>query len=347
MAKLHKVLKSFAEQRGITVDENSNILLLKQKDYAVSIRYQTDSSYYVGGLVGALMSARGGANAGLTAAVPLEADQYSKENAAALKQAFKEVAVVVFIKTQNILELRIKSGVKTETSVDRLNAAINILDEQIPLLGLKVRQNCFFCQQPNCDDMVENEGVHYPAHNRCKKEQAYQIAKEIDENITGGNYGLAILCAVLGGIVGSVPSILALALADYLVAFLFAVIPLAAHFGYRKGKGIMSMATPFLIALISVICTVLIIGVTVYYQISREFGEALPIPLFFELLTYPDLFRIVTAQFIQALIFTALGLFISWKFINTNNREKLAKAKALSGGMEDKPAEDSSDEEGN
>ncbi len=331
MAKIHKVLAAFAERKGITLNQGSDVIYLKQNDIPVSIYYDAGSYGYT----------IGGVGAAFIVSVPLEADQWDKEKAKVLKEAMKKTAVVVFIKAKNVLEIHVGNALKMDITLDLLDKAVMILGEQFPQLGLMPKKDCFFCGQTDVDDIVENGKVYYPAHARCKKEHAYQLAKEIDDNILTGNYGPAILCALLGGIIGTIPSILVLIFADYLVAFLFALIPIAAYEGYKRGKGIMSKGTPVIIALVSVLCTVVLTAVTFYYQLFREFEEFPSFSEFMMIVLHPEIFPALVLQFLQALLFTAIGFVISWRIIGRNNKEKLARVKALHGSLDEEQSHNS------
>jgi hypothetical protein len=55
---------------------------------------------------------------------------------------------------------------------------------------------------------------------------------------------------------------------------------------------------------------------------------------FIVLVYHPEILPLLKAQFFQALLFAGLGFLSSWRFISGNNREKLAKVKALHGNLE-------------
>jgi hypothetical protein len=126
-----------------------------------------------------------------------------------------------------------------------------------------------------------------------------------------------------------------LAFFNYLVAVLFAFIPIAAYFAYKKGKGILSKGTPIIIVCISILCAVIVVAATFYIQLAREVAEFISLSDFIALVFHPEILPLLKAQFFQALLFTGLGFLFSWRFISGNNKEKLAKVKSLHGNLED------------
>jgi hypothetical protein len=346
MAKWNKVLDKtltvFAEQHGLSPNPDNDALFLMHNTIPMSIHYHF-SYFNFFGAVGVLISAFSGAkgNSGILIEVPLEANQWEKEKAAALKQAFKKTGTVGFLKKKNILFINIAiSSFNKSSTLDRLNLAVNILGEQIPLLGLKIRQDCFYCKQPGCDDFVEEGLVFYPTHTRCKKEQAYQLAQEIEDNILKGNYVPAFFASLIGGIIGSIPSLIMLTFFNYLIFLFFALIPIGAYFGYKIAKGIMSKVMPVIIAIVSVLCTIMLVSANIYYQLFIEWDTFLPLSEFIMILLLPDNASIVIPQFLQALFFTGVGFLASWGIIRKNNKEKLAKVKALHGNLDDKETQE-------
>ncbi len=320
MAKMNKVLETFAQQKGIPLIPGSDTLFFKHQDIPISIYY-----YFNGYL---------NSNTGFIVNIPLSADQLDSEKALSLKEALKMTGTVEFLKANNLLRIRIK-GFKPETSLTKLDETVGILGEQLSRLEIKPSQDCFFCGQPDTDDTVESNKIYYSAHERCKKERAHQLAKEIDENIRTGNYGLAVLCAFLGGIVGSIPSLIALAFFHVLLTPLFIFTPIAAYLGYKIGKGIMSRATPGIVAVISVLCTAIIVLASFYINLSRALGEELlTLDEFIFAISFLNMLPQIIIQFLQALLFTAVGIFGSWGVISVTNRKKLNQVKTLHGNLD-------------
>ena len=101
--------------------------------------------------------------------------------------------------------------------------------------GIQSENKCYYCQQGNAESLVIDNGVLKNIHPIC-------LNNHIEENIEsivsdkysyiGGTFG-----AIIGMLVGILPSILTLLFLDSIYALLLTLVPMAILFGYKKLKG--------------------------------------------------------------------------------------------------------------
>lgn len=263
--------------------------------------------------------------------VPIEAETLDKADLSILKQALKKVGFVSCDK--NVLRVKAKGkpfgGMKAMVAC--MDQITEILMVQLPELRIRPYDHCILCGADHNDVMVrESDSVCFPVHTTCKEQKAQQILNEVAINQEEGNYGLAILGALVGGVVGSIPSFFAAYMMQIVSGWLFMLIPLAAYFGYKKAKGILNKAVPFLIAGISFVCTAVLMLVLEYAWIVEEFGMV-PMGDYLELIFHPQVFPLVLQDAFMPFLFCIIGVAFSWRSINRTNKHRLQQVEALRG----------------
>ena len=147
-------------------------------------------------------------------------------------------------------------------------------------------------------------------------EEALQVRR------AGIKLPLLVLGALLGGLVGAIPAVLMRDFGSYLVAVLYALIPLGANYGYRLFKGKRNKAAFFVTIVFSVLDMFLMrLGMYFVYVVGHYH-------------MVPSLTDVVEAYFQSYgaaqigpdLLFLALGLWIAWGGIRRTGAHEVQEA---------------------
>ena len=208
-----------------------------------------------------------------------------------------------------------------------VQAVVRVLKEQ----RMEVRDVCAVCGQAHCDIAV-NRGTGYaPAHRSCVEGQINSTREKAEKNAKSGSYITGFLGAVVGMVVGLIPSALTIILMERVYALLFPLIPLAAYQGYKLARGKMNkMALVVSIVLSIAGVYVLEFGLLGYYLI-RDLGLT-----FREMLTVMPaalgdgaMWAEITTGAITEFIFVALGIFFAWSQISRTSKTEIASAEGV------------------
>ncbi len=185
--------------------------------------------------------------------------------------------------------------------------------------GIGVPQQCPLCHNGGCDSLAF-VGGYVPVHASCVQNQAYGAIAQAENNRQTGNYALGILGALLGALVGSIPTVLLMLFLHMISAWLYALIPLGAYYGYKLCKGKMVKGVVIPVVVILSLLMVMVVELTVtYISVGREYkwwmsvGEFLV--RYFDAMSFGDIMMDIG----MPLLFTALGIFISWDQIRRSN----------------------------
>lgn len=175
-------------------------------------------------------------------------------------------------------------------------------------LGLRDLSHCPFCGKEDTDSMRVIKGVIVPVHDACAKELYQQITSHVEElEKSNKGMGKSIVFAIGGAVVGAIPTLISIIFFQYMLAILYALIPLASFYGYKYGGAPKKSYVPILISVISLLIVVVMMA-WLYGSIAASegftFSEAMEIQEF-SASFFSDLFTSV--------LFLAIGVFISWK----------------------------------
>jgi hypothetical protein len=314
----NKVAEQFAQERGLDVIN----------DVAV---FTSDHGYIF--TFGAVESQK--VKWGVS--VPVSPESYTKENHKKISEALKPYKMKLnSFNTTGLIQITVdglhKKGIGEKT--DRITT---ILLDELPKLGITPSLNCILCGQPGCSDKHMDGIIFYPAHKKCKEEKARAMLAEIEENQANGNVALGLVGALIGGLVGCIPSFVTAHFFDSIWAVLFMLIPAAAYGGYKLFKGLMNRAVPFVIAIISLASTiVLVLSYNYTYVISEigqeylaYYGKPYSITYFLnDILVEWELSELLET-FGMPLLFCCLGIFWMWSVISKGNKSKQKEAQQL------------------
>jgi len=227
-------------------------------------------------------------------------------------------------------------------------AAAEALPGILKQLGVYLNLLCIHCGQGSCDTYSFVDGVPKPMHSACEQQMIDQIIYEIEDNRINGSYGLASLAAFGGALVGAVPSFISIYFFEYLIGLLFALIPLAAAFAYQRARGVASKFMPFIVSVWSIIASVLLVFVSLYFwehqmwtasgdllyfQQLYGFSGMMPVGMYIEftiddIIHMDDFRREVLADLGQVLLFCAIGIWVAWGYMTKTNKAKIRELQA-------------------
>lgn len=206
--------------------------------------------------------------------------------------------------------------------------------------GISTADSCAVCGGGSPDSLCFYDSSFQPVHSACIRSSLEQARQDIEQNKVNGSYITGFVGAFLGMLVGSAANILSIVLAERIYALLFALVPLAAAWGYRKFNGKMNMISVVMILLLSFVSIFIMQYVTVVVYLVDEYGLAVGEAIWASsdlLLTGEGLMAIVTGSG-DLFLFMLLGIFIAWRSIIQTNTGSLKNLESLRATLRPNPA---------
>lgn len=197
-------------------------------------------------------------------------------------------------------------------------------------LGIHPLDCCPVCRNGNCDVASFLQGSFRGTHRHCLQGKADAAATAAEENLQSGSYLTGILGAIIGMLVGTLPSLLTILFADSIYALLFALIPIGAYFGYKLFRGRMNKFA-LLVSILAAVFGVFLLNfeLMIYYLINDyyfTFKEALGFLL--EELAYGEYWLSIARDSLLEFFFAALGVLFAWRLISRTADSNAAEAQA-------------------
>ena len=193
--------------------------------------------------------------------------------------------------------------------------------------GLSPAVTCAVCGGGTPDSLcVVN--TYQPVHAACMHQKLETAKEQAMENKENGSYLTGTLGAILGALVGTILPLVMLIATDTLYALLFALVPLAAMFGYRKFKGKSDKISIVIVIVVSILAVVLMAYAVIVYYIMQQMGVGLGTAMSFvsRFMSGSD-FAELLGQFWKGFLFMGLGIVISWGYL-TKTRSAEVKTTA-------------------
>jgi len=206
--------------------------------------------------------------------------------------------------------------------------------QQLKEMSISAPQACPICGQGSCDCLAYYDGYR-KAHKNCvdadiaSRRQKLERQGAKGQSVTGGFVG-----ALLGALVGLIPTVLLAVFANLISAWLFALIPVAAFFGYKLLGGKMDGKLPLVMVILASLLTLPVLELAQFYASVVEYwdeylglGETVMAYLYY--MTPAD----TAINMLQPLLFMGLGLFISWRTISQNSGTLSLQVDELAAGV--------------
>lgn len=194
---------------------------------------------------------------------------------------------------------------------------------------------CPLCRRGSCDALALVNGGYVPAHQSCCENHSHDAVARAEVNSQQGNYVTGWLGALLGGMVGAIPTILLAILAERITVWLCLLIPLAAYYGYKLLRGRMDrMAT--VATVVSSLFQVFVMEQVIFYTgIVSYLGIWPSVPAsvayYFEVMDPGDM----AADMAMPLLFVILGIACVFGIIKRTNQTVTIDAGAMLDSMTD------------
>ena len=204
---------------------------------------------------------------------------------------------------------------------ESMRTVTNMLREQ----GCPVPDVCPLCRKKDCDALALVNG-YVPVHRACCENQAYNTVTQAELNRVQGSYVTGVIGALIGGLVGAIPTILTIWFLERIWVLLYALIPLCAYWGYKKLRGRMSRGAVVVVILSSVLQLFIMEQVYFYMLIVVSWGIwpsiFATVPLYFDLMTPAE----IAQDMAMSVVFLALGIWIVFRQIKTTGNDEVADA---------------------
>ncbi len=258
-----------------------------------------------------------------------------KEHAKAIAQevkAYKNCSAILGLSAVVVVPDKPKLGSFTE----RFTAVMDLVVQGLAEAGVKPPVVCPLCKGGGCDSMALLNDSYVPTHRTCVTSSVQGTLEKAEQENTG-NYLTGLIGALLGGLVGTLPNILAAVFLERVIAVLYALIPIFAYYGYKLFKGKMNKGA-FVCALLSSAVNLFIMQYLYVYVIfvQRLGGMLSPgdaLYYYMDMLTGGNL----TADLAQSALFLGLGLWISWGVITRTAKQDIHQAAAVASTLQPLP----------
>lgn len=215
-----------------------------------------------------------------------------------------------------------------------LGSVLSTLTRGFQNAGISPSSLCPICRQGGCDAYADIGG-YTAVHRACVETMAQNTRSQAETALRSGNYVTGFIGALLGGLVASIPTIIA-SWAGWLVAYLYALIPLGAYYGYRLFRGRMNRGAFVCTCAASVLHLFTIEQVTFYIAVHEAFDiwpSIIDSILFYGQIMEP---ADIVASMAMSVLFMGLGLWISWGRIRQTAYTDLGSANTVQSTLTDR-----------
>ena len=149
------------------------------------------------------------------------------------------------------------------------------------------------------------------------RDRDLQTREKVEENRENGSYVLGFGGALLGMLLGVIVNVLGIIFTERIYALLFALVPLAAMFGYKLCRGKMNKGSIVIVILLSLLGVFLIPMFELSYYFVKDYGASLMDALLTAAaaMTAPEFLSEIRSELLQLLLFMVLGVWIAWRFM--------------------------------
>lgn len=256
---------------------------------------------------------------------------YAGELRSRLREVFGRNASAVWNTQALILAVSFSSAAISDVYCQGVTAVL----DNLKAVGMAVPNRCRYCGRSGCDAAVPQGAVYVPVHRSCLQNRVSGARARADRNGVRGSYILGTIGALIGAVIGMIPSALTVILGETVYMVLFILIPLCAYAGYRLCRGRMNYFALAVTVLFSVLSVYfLVFGVQLYY-IAGYYGLNLPdfLTLFLYMAADLEVWIEVTRteEFIRCFLFMVVGIFLIWGQISRTAKTDVKNASDLLG----------------
>ena len=200
-----------------------------------------------------------------------------------------------------------------EEYVDKIIGLLHKATEEFMSLELNQYTECFLCGKVNDEDadlQIYEEFV-VPMHNNCLTQyNTFIVEQKKLEDKRVKLLPISILYAIIGAVIGVIPSVITMVVLEIISVWLFMLIPIAAFYGYKLGRAPLRKYTTVIISIVSLV--VVLAMQIIYWQVD---AVAKGYNNFAHSLRYEENMKIFLDNLWKAVLFTGLGILLSWQII--------------------------------
>lgn len=195
---------------------------------------------------------------------------------------------------------------------DALAAAVAVF----AAAGLSAPVQCPICHRAGCDTLAVVGGGYVPVHRACLDAALARQAESAQRSLTGGNYFTGVLGALLGAMVGALPSLLTIWFLSRAFGLLFALIPIGAYQGYKLCRGRLNRAATAVAVVVSVLQVFVLEQALFYIAIVTQLdywpNVLESVGYYFQVMSFGDMIGDMAVP----LLFVGLGIWVAWRMIS-------------------------------
>ena len=261
------------------------------------------------------------------------------DKVAPIRKAVKKTVKETCRKTCALVNLMQKVAIfnvsfaKADSLDARFTEVMDCIAAALTQSGTLPANTCALSGAANPDSLclvqVGNLLCFQPVSGAAARNQSSETQARVEENENNGSLLGGILGAVLGAAVGIAVNVLIIVFTERIFAVAFALIPVAAMFGYKLLKGKTSKLALAVVIALSVISVPVMCVFSAAGQIAKEYsmklGDALSVTM--ELLGQDaDFTKAVFSDLPMMILFMALGVFIAWRYLGASLNSTQLKA---------------------
>lgn len=197
--------------------------------------------------------------------------------------------------------------------------------------GLRTPDVCPFCGAGNCDATALTNKGYRPVHYRCLQNEATKAQSKAETNRENGSYLLGFIGALIGMLVGTIPTFLTVVFMQREYSLLFALIPICAYFGYKLFRGKMDKAALVISILMAILGVFILNFEFIVFSMMKEYGASFSeaMSVMPQLLADGSVWSELAAGSLQEFLFSALGVLIAWRLISGTAAGTAASAETV------------------
>ena len=272
------------------------------KNYAVTLRRVNFAAYYV------LLAIR----------IPAASKELKRSLKVAVKTNVGKKAAIANVQP-NFVQGQINFGREDEAAA--LSVFLDTVTAVLRENGVGPANTCAVTGAANPDSLCLLDRPGFPGFQpvcaTAVRQEGYAAQARVEENENNGSYLTGAIGALLGMLVGVGVNLLTLVFLHRFYVILFALVPVAAMFGYKLFKGKTDKISIVIVIVLSVIAVPLMEFLTLVFDVMREysapFGEVLSWAS--EAFFAPEFTKQTIPEMLKMLLFMALGVFVAWSFM--------------------------------
>ena len=239
-------------------------------------------------------------------------DNAEKDKIKALRALVKGKGSVSYEKKLVAVYLRIKKFGGSLS--DAVRECVKALDTA----GLIPAQECPYCGRSGCDTAAHYKSDYRTVHRSCLQNAFADSADKAEQSKQKGSYILGFIGALIGMLIGTIPSLLTIIFMEMEYALLFALIPICAYFGYRFFNGRMNKAALIVTILMAIVGVYVMMfewaAFVDYVNYGLTLGDA--VLDFLGYLMVLGNWALLTGDCLVEFLFAAIGVWVSWRIIS-------------------------------